>query len=132
LLSLSAMMLGSVAFAQSATAFEPVTDEVLQSPADGDWLMWRRTLDSHGHSPLTEINAENVGTLQLAWARSMAPGNQETTPLIHDGVMYIANPGDVIQALDAATGALIWEYRRELPEDLDDYVSANDLTRNIA
>ena len=41
----------------------------------------------------------------------MEPGEQETTPLIHNGIMYLANPGDVIQALDAKNGDLIWEYR---------------------
>ena len=46
----------------------------------------------------------------------MQPGNQQTTPLVHDGVMYLANPGSTVQALDAANGDLLWEYRREFPE----------------
>ena len=46
----------------------------------------------------------------------MGPGNQEGTPLVHDGVMFIPNPGDNIQAVDATTGDLIWEYQRKLPE----------------
>src|SRR5262249_13112085 len=50
--------------------------------------------------------------LQLAWSRTMPPGRQYTTPLVHNGVMYLVSPGDVIQALDARSGDLIWEYRR--------------------
>ena len=53
--------------------------------------------------------------LQLAWSWAMQPGNQQATPLVHDGVMYLANPGSAVQALDAATGDLMWEYRREFP-----------------
>ena len=40
------------AAAQPTAEFTPVTDAVLQNPAPEDWLMWRRTLDSWGYSPL--------------------------------------------------------------------------------
>ncbi len=92
--------------------FTPVSSEVLESPPPGDWLMYRRTYDAWAYSPLGQIDRENVSRLQLAWSRAMEPGEQETTPLVHDGVMYLANPGDVIQALHARNGDLIWEYRR--------------------
>ena len=44
-------------------------------------------------------------------------GNNQTTPLVHDGVMFLASPGNVVQAIDALTGDVIWEYRSPLPED---------------
>lgn len=94
--------------------FEPVTEETLENPAEGDWLMFRRTFDGQGFSPLEQIDQDNVGDLQLAWSRGMEAGSQESTPLIHDGVMFLAQAPDVIQALDATNGDLIWEYRREL------------------
>ena len=97
--------------------FVPVTEEMLRDPPPGEWLMSRRTYASWAYSPLDQIHKRNVGELRLAWARSMESGGQYTTPLVHDGVMYLANPGDVIQALDARTGDLIWEYRRDLPGD---------------
>jgi alcohol dehydrogenase (cytochrome c) len=102
-------------FAQ-VTTFRPVTDDMLQKPSASDWLHWRRTYDGWGYSPLDQINRQNVGQLQLAWSWAMQPGNQQTTPLIYDGVMYLANPGSTVQALNAATGDLLWEYRREFPE----------------
>ena len=78
----------------------------------GDWLNWRRTDNAWGYSPLDQINRQNVGQLQLAWSWAMDDtGAQEATPLVHDGIMYLPNPRGVIQALDAATGDLIWEYR---------------------
>ena len=100
------------AFAQNER-FRPVTDDLLQNPPASDWLHWRRTYDGWGYSPLNQINRQNVGQLRLAWSWAMQGGNQQTTPIVHDGVMYLANPGSTVQALNAATGELLWEYRRE-------------------
>ncbi len=102
--------------------FVPVTDAMLQAPAPEDWLMWRRTLDGWGYSPLNQIDADNVGDLRLVWSRGLHPGSQQGTPIAYGGVLYMPNPRDVIQAIDAATGDLIWEHRREVPEDIEDYV----------
>ena len=96
--------------------FVPVSDAVLQDPDPADWLNWRRTLDGWGYSPLDEIDTSNAGELQLAWSWGIEPGVSQTTPLVHDGVMYIANPGNVVHALDARTGDLIWEYRHDMDE----------------
>ena len=90
----------------------PVTDEMLRAPSNDDWLSWRRTYDAHGFSPLKQINNHNVKKLSQVWSWSLAPGTVESTPLIHDGVMYIQSGNDVIQALDAATGDLLWAYTR--------------------
>src|SRR5438105_4646222 len=39
---------------------KPVTSETLRSPPAADWLMWRRTYDGFGYSPLDQINKDNV------------------------------------------------------------------------
>jgi alcohol dehydrogenase (cytochrome c) len=106
-----------------------VTDELLRDPPESDWLTWRRTLDNHGHSPLTQISRQNVGELRLAWVLAMREGSNQTTPLVHDGVMFLANPGNVVQAIDAATGDLIWEYRYGFPPEALRAVGA---TRGLA
>ena len=98
--------------------FTPVTDAMLQNPAPEDWLMWRRTLDSWGYSPLDQITRENVGELRMVWTRALGRGSQQGTPLAYDGVLYMPNPRDVIQAIDATTGDLLWEHRREVPENV--------------
>ena len=77
----------------------PVTDAVLQDPDPADWLSWRRTLDGWGYSPLDEIDRGNVGELRLAWSWGMEPGVSQTTPMVHDGILYLANPGNVVQAI---------------------------------
>ncbi len=120
--------------AQTATDFVPVTDAMLQEPSPDDWLMWRRTLDSWGYSPLDQVTRDNVGSLRMVWSRGLTEGYQSGTPLIYDGVMYMPNPNDVIQAINATTGDLIWEHRREVPADVNDYVFAGLSTnnRNIA
>jgi len=119
--------------AQSSAEFVPVTDAMLQRPAPGDWLMWRRTLDSWGYSPLDQVTRENVADLRMVWTRALASGRQEGTPLVYDGVMYMPQASDVIEAIDAVTGDLIWAHRRDLPDDVYEYVGGNARNnRNIA
>jgi alcohol dehydrogenase (cytochrome c) len=93
-----------------------VTDAMLQNPDPNEWLMWRRTLNGWGFSPLDQIKKTNVKDLRMVWTRGLGSGNQEGTPLVHNGVMFIPNPGDDILAVDARTGDLFWEYKRKLPE----------------
>ena len=38
-------------------------------------------------------------------------GANEPTPIVHNGVIYLVNPGNIVQALDGRTGNLIWENR---------------------
>jgi alcohol dehydrogenase (cytochrome c) len=104
----------SVATAQQSLldTYTSVTDAELANPDPGDWLMWRRTANHWGYSPLDQINKENVGGLRLAWAWTMEPGLQETTPLVHDGIMFLPQACDFIEAVDATDGTLLWEYRR--------------------
>lgn len=113
-------------------AFVPVTDAMIQNPDPADWLMWRRTLNNWGYSPLNQITASNVRTLRMVWTRTLAPGFQEGTPLVYRGVMYFPNPLDIVEALDAATGDLKWQYRRRLPEDLGKFFPVPAINRNLA
>ena len=116
---------------QTSSEFKPVTDAMLQDPAAEDWLMWRRTLNGWGYSPLDQVTTENVGDLQLVWSRALTDGRQQGTPLVYDGVLYMPNPRDVIQAIDAVSGDLLWEYRREVPDDVGD-AGLRTNNRNIA
>ena len=133
LLATTALAPASVQAQPAADDFVPVTDAVLQDPPPEEWLMWRRTLDGWGYSPLDQIDRGNVGDLRMVWSRGLAPGSNQGTPLVYRGVMYMPNPGDIIQALDAVTGDLRWEYRRDHPEDVADHVSGLSRTnRNVA
>jgi alcohol dehydrogenase (cytochrome c) len=92
-----------------------VTDALLQNPPTGEWLTWRRGFDYQGFSPLKQITKSNVTNLRVAWTWTLSPGANEATPLVHDGVMFLHSPGDKLEALDAATGDLLWQYARLLP-----------------
>lgn len=94
----------------------PITEAMLQHPDPQDWLMRRGNYAGWGYSSLDQIRAGNVGGLRFAWAWPMEPGYQEEAPLAHNGVLFIGNPHNVVQALDGSTGDRLWEYRRELPK----------------
>ena len=94
----------------------PVTPEMLRAPPQGDWLSWRRTQDSSGFSPLTQIDRSNVSALRLKWAWSVKHGRNEIAPIVHDGVMFI-NSGPVVEALDAENGTLLWRTTRDIPSE---------------
>jgi alcohol dehydrogenase (cytochrome c) len=123
-------LLGSAAAQGTVESFVPITKEMMENPDPADWIMWRQNYAAWGYSPLDQINKDNVGELRLAWAWNMTDGRQETTPLIYDGIMYLHNQGDRIQALNAATGDLIWQYVRDLPGNLA--TSSSSILRSMA
>jgi alcohol dehydrogenase (cytochrome c) len=129
----SAQQRGGPAVPQGqVTNFIPVTDQMLENPDPGDWLMWRRTLNGWGYSPLNQINRQNVSQLRMVWTRGMTEGVQEATPVVYKGTMFLPNPADVMQAINAATGDLIWEFRRPVPDDVSKFFQGSPLkNRNI-
>ncbi|MGA1742595.1 MAG: PQQ-binding-like beta-propeller repeat protein [Pseudohongiellaceae bacterium] len=90
--------------------YQVVSDDELRNPDPADWLMIRGNHEAWSYSPLDQINQDNVGELRLAWIWSMSDiASNQTSPLVHDGILYLFNPGNKIQALRADTGELIWE-----------------------
>ncbi len=130
----TALLASLVTGAPSAQrAVVPVTDAMLKEPDAADWLMWRRTSDSWGYSPLDSIDRRNVARLALVWSADLdAAPSQEGIPLVYDGVLYFPGPSDVTTAFDAATGAKLWEHRRALPADLGEFVPFPQTNRNLA
>lgn len=106
-----------------------VSDAMLATPPAGDWLVWRRAYDGQGFSPLNQINKTNVKSLVSTWNWSLPVSPNEITPLVHDGVIFVASANRV-QALDGATGDLLWVYTRQLPPALNG--GAGAIAKNIA
>jgi alcohol dehydrogenase (cytochrome c) len=110
--------------------YPPVTPEQLKKPADGDWLMVRRTYDGWGYSPLEQITKANVARLQPVWSLSTGvTSGHQAPPVINGGVMFVATPQNQVLAIDARTGALLWRYRRTPPEDA---IVAHRTSRGVA
>ena len=97
--------------------FDDISDQDINYPKENDWTSWRRTPLGFGYSPLKQVNKENVQKLKLSWSLTMNEGSNQGTPLISQGVMFLTHPGNMIQALSAANGRLIWEYKYPYPKD---------------
>ncbi len=128
-LVLAALATGGVAgpsAAQEARPYTPVTQARLENPEPRNWLMFRRTYDANGYSPLDQINAKNVKRLAPAWtfATGLREGHQ-SPPIVNDGVMFFTTPHNHVIALDARTGEQLWRYERALPEDLQELHPTN-------
>ena len=110
--------------------YKPVTADRLKKPDDGDWLMVRRTYDGWGYSPLNEMTPANVGRLQPVWSFSTGVVNgHQAAPIVNNGVMFVATPGNQVIALNAKTGDVLWRYRRGVPEDI---LMLHPTTRGVA
>ena len=81
-------------------AFEPITYAMLESPDPADWPMIRRNYGAHSYSPLYQIYVSNVSQLRLEWVWNMHEGDSEPSPLVYNGIIYLINPSNIIQALD--------------------------------
>ena len=86
------------------------------APAAVGWTVYGGNQAATHYSPLNQINRENVSRLRPAWVHNAPPeaaryrGSVECTPLVVDGVMYIVGAALIVQALDAATGKLLWTH----------------------
>jgi alcohol dehydrogenase (cytochrome c) len=110
----------------------PVTDAMLRQPDAEDWISFRNGYPLWGYSALDQLDTANVGELRLVWSRAMQRGYQEVEPIVYDGVMFLANVEDIVQALDATTGDLLWEYRRNLPDNIANVTGTRYRYRNVS
>lgn len=97
-------------------SFVPVTEDMLLKPKPENWISFRNGYSLWGYSSLNQINKTTVGQLRMVWSRAMQPGPQEVEPIVYNGIMFLANSEDIVQALDATTGDLLWEYSASSPQ----------------
>ena len=117
--AVAALVMPSAGALAQVKEYSPVTQERLSNPEPQNWLMYRRTYDGQGYSPLNQVTADNVRDLVPAWTIStgLIEGHQ-APPIVNNGVMFISTPQAQILALDAKSGELLWRYKHPLPEDL--------------
>ncbi|HXD74040.1 MAG TPA: PQQ-dependent dehydrogenase, methanol/ethanol family, partial [Vicinamibacterales bacterium] len=110
--------------------YPAVTEAQLKKPADGDWLMVRRTYDGWGYSPLEQISKSNVARLQPVWSMSTGvTSGHQAPPIVNGGVMFVSTPQNQVLAIDVRTGALLWRYRHTTAEDA---IIAHRTSRGVA
>ena len=100
----------------------------------GNWMTHGRTYDEQRFSPLKQIDARNVRDLKLAWHFDVPADHrgQEATPLVIDGVMYVTSAWSKVFALDARTGALLWEYDPAVSRDSAVNACCDVVNRGVA
>src|SRR6516162_11295394 len=97
-------------------------ERLLNAPNDpANWLMVHRDYNNSRHSPLTEVNATNAKDLKLKFIMSIGGrttggtlrGKEESTPLVDDGFMYVADTWTRVTKFDVRSGTEaipIWRY----------------------
>lgn len=103
-----ASMAPNAAAAAQLAKLRPVSPALQHAPSAGDWLQWGRTDDGQNFSPLTAINRATVKTLSPAWRAPLPSGPAMPTPIVHDGVMFLQSSPDMVLALDATNGTVLW------------------------
>lgn len=88
-----------------------VTDDALDNPPATDWLRWGNSSAGTNFSPLKQINKDNVSGLRLAWRAPLRGGSGMSSPLVHQGVMYMHTYPDTVLAMDASNGHVLWRYQ---------------------
>ncbi len=115
---LSSVLLGLWTFgASSVFAAEVTPMRITQSEAEPEnWLTHFGNYEAWAFSALDQVNRDTVSQLAPVWSFATGHKGLNSTPLVADGVMYLAAPQNQIFALDAATGEMLWTYTREIPE----------------
>ena len=117
----------------SAPATEGVTDALIESAPEGEWLTYGRDRQEQRFSPLTQITDANVGQLGLAWFSDLETARgQEATPLMHDGVLYVSTAWSMVKAYDATNGKLLWSYDPKVPRDTLVRTCCDAVNRGVA
>jgi alcohol dehydrogenase (cytochrome c) len=96
-----------------------------------NWLTYSGQYNSQRFSRLNEIHDRNAHDLEVKWVRQFPIAEVfECSPLVVDGVMYVTLPENKVQAIDARTGLLYWEYTYELPAQLA--ICCGKINRGVA
>ena len=99
----------------------------------GNWLSHGRSYDEQRYSPLDEINDGNVGELGLAWHYDFDTNRGlEATPIVVDGRMFTSGSWSRVYALDARSGALLWEYDPQVPPEWAVHACCDVVNRGVA
>jgi alcohol dehydrogenase (cytochrome c) len=127
---LAALLLAGAAGTATGADYTPVTDARLTNPEPANWLMTRGRYEGWSYSELNQINAGNVEKLEPVWTFSTGvDSGHEAPPIVNNGVMFVSTPYSQVLALNAATGDLLWRYKRKIPEG---FSALHNTSRGVA
>ena len=131
--TLLALVCAAAAQAQAPSGeWTSITAERLRAPEAGDWLGYRRTYDVQAFSPLREINRRSVEQLRPVWAYTVRDNSRwVATPIVANGLMYVAEGSGRVLALDAVTGELVWTHVRTYPPGHRDVGGVSAASRRV-
>ena len=122
----------------AAAPLPPQSSRMFADPSGlavgADWPRWGGTGAAWRYSPLSQINAGNVGKLRQVWethvgglpaGSKFADGyGSENTPIKVGNLLYACNPQDQIIAIDAASGKPVWRVDPHVSGDSVPYTAA--------
>ena len=118
-----------------AASFAAVDDMRLatETANPGEWAGTGKTYEEQRFSPLDQINTEIVSQLGLAWFADLDTNqNQEATPVMVDGVLYVSTAWSKVYALDAKTGEQLWKYDPKVPGQWQQNACCGVVNRGVA
>ncbi len=99
----------------------------------GSWLSHGRTYDEQRHSPLTDINEQNIQSLGLSWSYDFETRRgMEATPLVANGVLYVTGSWSRVYAFDALSGKLLWQHDPKVPPESAVNACCDVVNRGVA
>ena len=121
--TLSSLLVAAFAAMAVPQVMAGVTDRDIENDAKttGDVLSWGMGTEGQRYSPLDKINLGNVKNLVPVWSFSFGgekQRGQESQPLVVNGKMFVTGSYSRLYALDAKTGAKLWQYEHRLPDGI--------------
>lgn len=132
-LSVSALTTIDIQKSTHAINGEKVNTIETTQDAANNWLVYGYSNNEQRYSPLTSISSANINRLGLEWYFDTDYGRGlEATPIVVDGVMYVVGNWNVIYALNAKTGQLIWKYDPQVPKEWGKMSCCDAVSRGVA
>lgn len=110
-------LLAFVFFISFSSCENKIQNRVIDDQAIADesntseWLAYGRTHSEQRFSPIDDINTTNVANLKVEWYMDLPRDvGLVSTPLVVNGIMYFTGTMNIIKAVDAINGKLIWEF----------------------
>ena len=116
----AALLFAAAFFSNPAAIAATINDAALSDESNTEeWLAYGRTYSEQRHSPLKQIDTKNVANLEVDWFLNLPDAvGLVATPLVADGVMYFTGARNIVRAVNAKTGELLWSYDPKLAEHM--------------